>query len=312
MLAAVFDQDFKIVATRKKKTKAYEGLEGSLARIVTVIQEALDKAGAAKPQLLGIGIGSPGPLDLNEGIILQAPNLAWENVPLKKTIEKAFGCPTVVANDVDTGTFGEYQFGAAAGARCVLGVFPGTGIGGGCVYEGRVIRGKVNSCLEIGHTIVQPRGPQCGCGQRGCVEALASRLAVAAQAATAAHRGLAPKLLEKAGTDMSNMRSSIIADCIAEGDVVIENIVKQAARWLGLGIANVVNLLAPDVVVLGGGLVESMSEIYLKEVQKAVNKQALKTFTKSIRIEIAKLGDNAVIMGAAALAAEEAGAKRKD
>ena len=306
MLAAAFDEDFKIVATHKKKTKAYKGLDDSVGRIVDVIRSVLDGAGAKKKQLTAIGIGSPGPLNLNDGVILQAPNLGWENVPLKQIVEEEFECSVVVANDVDTGTFGEYRFGAGINARCVVGVFPGTGIGGGCVYRGKVLRGSEHSCLEIGHIILQPQGPLCGCGQRGCLEALASRLAIASQAAAAAHRGLAPHLLDIAGTDIGNIRSSALAESIEKGDTVVQDIVRSAARWLGLGIANVVNLLAPDVVILGGGLVERMPDIYLKEVKSVVLKRSLKTLTRSVRFEIARLGGNAVIMGAAAIASEEA------
>ncbi|MFO7732681.1 MAG: ROK family protein, partial [Candidatus Aminicenantes bacterium] len=178
MMAVVFDGDFRGVASARAKTQGAEGAAEVLERIRSTILEALGKAGLGLSDLAGIGVGCPGPLDLDRGVILHAPNLGWHDVPLKETLEKKFKCPTVIANDVDAGTYGEYRFGAARGARCVLGVFPGTGIGGACIYEGRILRGRTGSCMEIGHVRVQAEGRLCGCGQRGCLESVASRLAI--------------------------------------------------------------------------------------------------------------------------------------
>jgi glucokinase len=251
----------------------------------------------------GIGVGSPGPLDLDNGVILNTPNLGWENAPLKKTLEKAFGCPALVVNDVDAGVYGEYRFGAGQGSRCALGVFPGTGIGGGCVYEGKIVRGRNRSVMEFGHMQVMPDGPLCGCGRRGCVEAVASRLAISAAAAAAAYRGEAPKLLESAGgMDLANIRSSVLVDSVNGGDRVVEEIIRDAARWLGIAIGNVVNLLGPDVVILGGGLVEAMPEIYVEEVARSANARVMPSFEGSFKVVAATLADDATVMGAAAWA----------
>lgn len=131
MLSALYDSEFKDLARKRKKTKGHEGQEAGLERIAQTIHETLEEAKIDKSELSGIGIGCPGPLDLNEGILLDAHNLGWSQVPLKKFLEKEFGCPSVIANDVDLGVYGESRFGAGIGARCVVGIFPGTGIGGG-------------------------------------------------------------------------------------------------------------------------------------------------------------------------------------
>ena len=303
MMAAVFSPDFKVVASVRAKTKGVEGTEEVLERIQGTMAEVLREAGLEPGGLGGIGVGCPGPLDLDKGVILHAPNLSWHDVPLKETLEKKFKCPTVIANDVDAGTYGEFRFGAGRGARCVLGVFPGTGIGGACVYEGRIIRGRTGSCMEIGHVRVQAEGRLCGCGQRGCLESVASRLAISADAAAAVYRGEAPALQRLAGTDLAEIKSGTLAKSIKAGDTAVETIVRSAARHLGSVIANAVNLLAPDIVVLGGGLVEALPEIILGEARKAICAQAMKAFTKDIKIVAAELGDNATAMGAAALAA---------
>jgi len=304
MMAAVFSPDFKVVASVRAKTKGTEGTQEVLARIQATIAEALAEAGLDAAELGGIGIGSPGPLDLNRGVILHAPNLSWHNVHLKETLERTFKCPAIVANDVDAGTYGEYRFGAGRGARCVLGVFPGTGIGGACIYEGRVLRGRIGSCMEIGHVQVQMDGRQCGCGQRGCLESVASRLAISADAAAAVYRGEAPALQRLAGTDLAEIKSRTLAKAIKAGDAVIECIVRSAARHIGAAVANTVNLLAPDIVVLGGGLVEALPDIMLEEARKVICSQAMKAFTKDLKIAAAELGDNATVMGAAALASD--------
>lgn len=300
MLCVVFDSSFKPIARKRRKTKGHEGAESGVDRIVETINEALAEAGADRGALRGIGLGSAGPLDLDEGIILDAPNLGWVDVKIRAILEKEFGCPTCVLNDVDAGVYGEYRFGAGRSARCVVGVFPGTGIGGGCVYEGKILRGKKNSCMEIGHIQVVPDGPLCGCGLQGCLEAVASRLAISAAAAQAAYRGQAPHLIETAGTNLEEIRSGALAEAVEKGDVVIESIVRTAARQIGIAVAGVIHLLSPDRIILGGGLVEAMPKLFVKEVSAGARKALLPSFVDTYSIVTAELGDDSTAMGAAA------------
>jgi len=159
--------------------------------------------------------------------------------------------------------------------------------------------------MEFGHIHMQPKGRLCGCGRRGCLETVASRLAIATQAAEAAYRGEAPHLLELAGTDIAAIRSGTLASSIKAGDHVVEQIVRHAAKDLGIAIGSVINLLAPDAIVLGGGLVEAMPGLYVQEVRNSIKKQAMRPYTLSLKVVVAQLGDDAVAMGAAALAADE-------
>ncbi|MCH8829953.1 MAG: ROK family protein [Planctomycetes bacterium] len=302
MLASVFDANLKQLSRKRKRTKAHEGLENGLERIRQLITAALKEAKIEPAQIRGIGIGCPGPLNLETGTILEAPNLGWENVPIVEELKQAFGCPVVVANDVDLGVYAEWLMGAARNARCVLGVFPGTGIGGGCVYNGEIIRGSVLSCMEIGHIQVLPDGPVCGCGRRGCLEAVASRLAVSAAAAAAVHRGQAPYLQKKAGTDLSEIRSGTLAAAIEAGDKIIEQIVRSAAEYIGIAVANVVHLMAPDVIVLGGGLVEAMPELLRSVIEQSAKSRVLPSYRDTFRVVVAELGDDVALIGAAAWA----------
>lgn len=300
--AVVYDESFKPIGKARTKTKGHQGKEAGLERIIKTAREALEEADVSKKKLAGIGIGCPGPVDYDAGVVLEAPNLGWRNVAVKKELEKEFDCPVFVLNDVDASVYGEYAFGAARGARCALGLFPGTGIGGGAVYEGEILRGKKSSCLEIGHMFVAPDGPLCGCGSRGCLEAVASRLAISSAAAAAAYRGEAPHLRERAGTDLSDIRSGALADSVEHGDEVVEQIIREAARWIGVGVANVVNLLIPDVVVLGGGLVEAMPKLFLKEAKASARSRVMSTFRDDFEIVVSELGDEAGVTGAAAWA----------
>ncbi|MBP7831167.1 MAG: ROK family protein [Kiritimatiellae bacterium] len=312
MMATVFNERFKALASEKVKTRAQSGARQVLSRLLDTVQAAVGEAHLKMSEISGIGVGCPGPLDLDRGIILTAPNLGWRNVPLKNTLEKRFGCPATIANDVDAGLYGEYRFGAARKARCALGVFPGTGLGGACVYEGKLFRGKKGSCMEIGHIPVEPDGRLCGCGQRGCLETIASRLGIAAEAAMAAHRGEAPHLLGLAGTDIGAMKSGALAKAIEAGDGVVEQIVRHAAQKLGIALAGVVNLLAPDVLVLGGGLVEAMPSLFLGEVRRAIEDGAMAMYADDLKIAPARLGDAATAMGAAALIAAAVEAREEE
>jgi glucokinase len=302
MMAAAFSGEFRVLGRKRRKTKGSEGVKAGLERITETIRDALEEGQIKPSQLSGIGVGCPGNIDLEKGLLIDSANLGWKNFPICEALEKAFGCPAVVLNDVDAGVYGEYRFGAAKNARCVVGVFPGTGIGGACVYEGKIIRGKNMSCFEIGHMQVNPQGIPCGCGRIGCLETEASRLAISAAAAMAAFRGEAPHLLAVAGTDLANIRSGVLADAIRAGDTVIEQIVERAARLIGWAVGDVVNLLAPDVVVLGGGLVEAMPDIMVENVEQAARQRVAPPFAKTFKITAAKLGDDAVVRGAAAWA----------
>lgn len=301
MLAVVFDQDLRVLGKRRRKTRGSNDREVSLERLAETVEMALTEAGVTVDQLAGIGAGCPGPLDLQKGVILEAPNLGWKQVALQDYLSKRFRCPAVICNDVDAGVFGEYSVGVARGQRSVLGVFPGTGIGGGFVYEGRIFRGTRSSCMEVGYLQLATEGGSAGVGPVGTLEGLASRLAISAEAAKAVFRGQAPHLHALAGTDLSRIRSSTLARAIEKGDRDIEAIVRRAAEQVGWGIGCLINILAPDMVVLGGGLVEALPRLYLDAVREGIRRNALPSLVEQHKLKLAELGDLATATGAAAL-----------
>jgi glucokinase len=270
MLAVVFDAKFKPVGRYRKKSKGNVPPE---EHVNNIIEGAMADAGIKKVR--GIGMGSPGPLDPETGVIIDTPNLGWKDFPLKKNVEKHFGVPAVVDNDVNMGTYGEWCFGEVQDCQNVLGMFPGTGIGGGIIIDGKLYHGFSGSAGEVGHMTLEVDGPYCGCGKNGCLEGLASRVAIAKEVAALALRGDAPFILENCGADLSKIRSGALARAIEAGDKHVEAVVRRAAYYVGVGVANLINVLSPEAVVMGGGLVEAMEKLYLEEVSRGVKEHAM-------------------------------------
>ncbi|MFP6701587.1 MAG: ROK family protein [Planctomycetaceae bacterium] len=305
MLASVFDKSFEVIGRSRKSTLSSVSPKKNLKRIAKTIDKALAEAGLDRTAIRGIGIGCPGPVDMTAGVVHEAINLGWRNVPVGDWLTEQMDCPVLVVNDVDAGVFGEYRFGAARGSRCVVGIFPGTGIGGGCVYEGRILRGNRITCMEIGHFPIDPGGPSRGNNRGHTLEHVSSRLSIAAAAAQAAYRGQAPHLAQHVGTEVATIRSGALSASILSGDTVIEDIVREAAEWIGIAAAGLVHLLAPDIIVLGGGLVEAMPDLFRDSVSKGCQKCLLDSYRDSFQIVTADLGDDASVLGAAAWAETE-------
>lgn len=298
MMACVFDHKFNVLGRCRKKSKSSKQ-ETPEARIERVVKDAIADSGGKA--IRGIGVGSPGPLDPKTGIIIDTPNLGWKKFPLGDVLAKAFNVPVAVDNDVNLGTYGEWVFGKVKDCRDVIGLFPGTGIGGGIILNGKLYHGASGSAGEVGHMTLEVDGPYCGCGKRGCLEALASRVAIAAEIAALAARGDAPYILENCGTDLANIRSSAIAKAIDAGEKMVEGVVRKAAFYTGIAAANLVNIFSPEALVLGGGLVEAMESLYMEEVTRALKIHTMPFLLKFVKVVPAKLGDDAVAMGAAHL-----------
>lgn len=303
MMACVVDHSFKVVGRCRKKSKSEKKLdEKPEDRIIRIVRAAIEDSGN-KP-IKGIGVGSPGPLDPKEGVIIDTPNLGWKDFPLAELLREAFDVPILVDNDVNVGTYGEYAFGKVRNCKHVAGIFPGTGIGGAIIIDGKLYHGHSGSTAEIGHMTLEVDGPYCGCGKRGCLEALASRIAIASQVAALAARGDAPYIYEHCGTDLGKIRSGTIADAIKSGEKMVEGVVRKAAYYTGVAAGNLINIVSPDALVLGGGLVEAMESLYMEEVERALKAHAMPFLLKGVKVVAAKLGDDAGVMGAARLIAE--------
>ncbi len=302
MMASVLSDNLEILASARKSTKGHEGSEKGLKRIVELIQNVLEDEKLKTKDIAGIGMACPGVVNMKTGVLRHAPNLGWEEVPIGDELSKKFGVPVQVLNDVDAGAYGEFAHGAGKGAHTMVAVFPGTGIGAGCIIEGNLLTGKKATCMEIGNTRLPSVGLIGELGEPPRLEAICGRLGIASAAAVEAYRGNAPTLMSLAGTDLHQIKSGSLAKAIDGGDTAIEGIVRNAAHYLGMSIAGVVDLLGPDIIVLGGGLVEKLPDLFLGGVRNAIQLYASPALAKEVEVKIAKLGDGAVAVGSAAYA----------
>jgi glucokinase len=311
ILAAVLDGSFRIQSEIKMKTRPEKGLTRFLEDIHDCVRQVIADAQIKRSTILGVGIGCPGLIDSRLGTIASSPNIPFlKKLPLARLLAQRLGLPVTLGNDVQTGLYGEHQFGSAKGYANAVGIFMGTGIGGAMILNGQLFRGSTGSAGEVGHIMVDPEGPVCGCGHRGCLEALAGRLAIAADAALAVARQKAPHLADKAGTDIRLIKSGAMARAIKAGDRAIEDLIRRKARLVGQVMANLVNIINPDVIVLGGGVVEAMGGIILREAEHAMRERAIGPSSKHVKVVAAKLKDYSIVMGAARRAADVFGATK--
>ena len=290
----------KIVQQAKTATKPKKGPDEVIKRIERCIREAVDGTELKPSQIRAIGIGSPGPLDPETGVIIFAPNLGWSNVPLKAKLEANLGIPTFVDNDVNVGTLGESAFGAGQGVKNLVGIFVGTGIGGGIILDGKLFHGVNKTAGEVGHMIVEANGSQCGCGNFGCLEAVASRTAITRELQKAIlKKGKKSKLTKLNGGKLDQIRSQAIAKAVKRGDKPTIKVMQRAGKYLGISVASIVHFLNPEMIVLGGGVIEAMGDSLLDPIRKSAAKYALPTTMDGVQIVEATLGDNAGVIGAA-------------
>jgi glucokinase len=270
--------------------------------MAAAIDEAIEAAAVTRKDIAAIGVGSPGPLDPEEGIVVIAPNLGWKNVNVRASLEEEFRIPAFIENDVNVGTLGEHRLGAGQGVSDLVGIFVGTGIGGGIILDGRLYRGFNKTAGEIGHMVVVEGGPLCGCGNQGCLEAVASRSAITRMIREALGNGKKSVVTELTGKSSAQIKSQALAEALRREDKVVTNALQKATYYLGIAVAGVINFLGPEMIILGGGVVEAMEEFYLAEVRKTVVDFAFPNAAQGVRIVPARLADNAGVLGAAVMA----------
>lgn len=299
-MACVLDEEYRVLGSARKSSQGNLGASKGIKRILNTISEAIQDAGVDPSQLKGVAIACPGTVNPQRGILITAPNLGWRNVNVGTALEKELKKPVLLLNDVDAGTFGEYTLGAGKGSRSLLGIFPGTGLGAGFVYEGKLVHGKASSCMELG--MIYFPGTHLNSAIPGAVlfEDLTSRLGVAAAASVECVRGNAPVLDAKTGAAIRDMKSKALTASRKAEEPGIIPVMENSLNYLGMGVAMIVNLFAPDHITLGGGLVEEMPKVYLDGVKQYTERYAVPELYKGIKFSIAKLGGNAVAIGAVA------------
>lgn len=303
--AGVFNESLHCVGTSKISTKANRGPDGVIERLARCIADAVDECDIDLKQIKGVGIGAPGAVDAEKGKVIFAPNLEWKDVPLKKELERLLDVPVFVENDCNLSMLGVYEEELDSKPRNAVGIFLGTGIGGGIIINGDFYTGANHTAGEIGHMILQADGPPCGCGNKGCFEALASRTAIFRKVQEAVKKGEKTVLTEMIGKDLEDMRSGDLRRAIRRGDKFIKNIVEDAAHYTGIAVGNLINVLNPEVVVLGGGVIEALEEQMMPIIQKTALDTALDGTAKDVVIRASKLADDTGIVGGAVLARKQ-------
>jgi len=294
-------KDGKVLAYHKTKTQASKGPEVVIERIEKTVLKVAEELNCSPSDFQALCIGAPGAVELETGVVNDAPNLDWIDVPLGTTLEKNLGLPVFVDNDVNVGVLGEFVHGAGRGHKDMVGVFVGTGIGGGVIINGEMHYGGRGSAGEIGHMVIVPKGRRCGCGKKGCIEAYASKTAIGAAIQKQIDKGKDSYLKETLANNKNKpLSSSLIEEALLAGDSVTTEVIKKAQFYLGLLAANLVNILDPDVIVFGGGLVEQLGDDFLKPIRKTARKYYLQQKdAKKVQILASTLGDHAGTIGAA-------------
>jgi len=299
ILAVLLDDQFRVKSEIKLKTKPEHGDAYFLEALEDGIETLLQDTGLKREHIRAIGAGCAGFIHPTTGVVSRSANLPFlKNYPLAQKLSKIMRKPAFVGNDVHTGLYGEHQFGAAKDRQNVVGIFIGTGIGGSLILNGQTYTGASGMAGEVGHVLFDPNGPFCGCGKRGCMEAFAGRLAISSEAAAAAARQRAPHLAAQAGTDLRQIKSGMLAKAAGQ-DKIIAEIIRAKARIVGGLMATLVNILNPEMIVLGGGVVQAMPRLIVPEAIKAMHEQAIPDAARRVKVVAAKLGDYAVAMGAA-------------
>jgi glucokinase len=292
--------DGTIQFREQKPTQAHEGPEAVISRIAELTQELASKYGQP-PTALGIGI--PGLVDRQQGITRFLPNLPtqWRDVPVRDMLEPVIGCPVYLLNDVRTATLGELTYGHGKTANTMAFFAIGTGIGGGVAVDGKLRLGLLGAAGELGHQTIIPDGSLCGCGNRGCLETLASGPAITGQGIWLMRSGRAPVLYDLVGGDAAKVTPKEMAQAATAGDESVRDVLVRAATYLGIGVANVVTILHPDLIILGGS-VANIGELLFDTVRQTVKKRVGMFPTENIRILPSLLGVNAGTLGGIALA----------
>jgi glucokinase len=300
--AIVCDREGHILSRAATLTLAHEGRDAVIRRILDTIIDAVGPR--LWTEIAGIGVGAPGPLNPYSGVVVHAPNLpGWEDVPLRQIIAERFCVPVALGNDANLAALGEQRFGAGRGVDDLVYMTISTGIGGGIISGGELFLGHGGFAGEVGHQTILAGGPLCGCGNHGCLEALAAGPAIGRMGREAAEEGRGEALLALAGGDVSRISARVVSQAAAAGDATAIEIIRRAATYIGIGLANLANILNPELYVLGGGVTHA-GPLLFDTIRETIRRTAMLA-TRDVRVERAVLGDDVVLWGAVALIARQ-------
>ena len=300
VLGAIFNEQGEIIHRLKKRTKEYGDDVANIEKIIIdTVKGMLDEAKLKKSDINAISAGAPGVSDSDSGIVLFTPNLPWRNYDIRTPIEEKFGAKFYIGNDVNLGVLGEFKYGAATGYKNVVGIFPGTGMGGGIIINGELYTGTGFKAGEIGHMVLDPEGPLCGCGQRGCFEAFSSKKGMSSYIMQQVSRGRESYLGDKIENGV--FRSKYLKKALKMNDKVSVEAVDRACHYLAVATGSLINIFSPDLIVYGGGIMEACGDLFLEKILDEVDKYCMPSIRPTVELKCASLGDDSVIYGALAM-----------
>jgi glucokinase len=300
--------DGAVFGMRSVPTEAHRGAKFVVDRIVGLIEETRREVAAqvgGRPEdFAGVGIGSPGPLDRDTGTVINTPNLGWRNFPLRDLISNAVGLPATLDNDANCATYGEWWLGAGRNVNTLIGLTLGTGIGGGIVLNGEIFHGVSDAAGEIGHMTIDSTGRKCKCGNYGCLEAYASGPAIALRAIEGIDAGAESLLPALVNGRLEDVTAATVYEAVVLGDPYANEVMRETAKFLGAGVANIVNILNPDMVVIAGGVTRAGDHLFVP-LRAEIRRRAFKSAEEVCQIVSGQLPGTAGLIGAAAVFKKE-------
>ena len=300
VVGSVAEDGSSMVASASEPTHSEAGATDVVDRLVELAERAvaITRREAPGAEILGVGVGAPGPLDTKRGIVLLTPNLGWVNMPLRQLIHDRLGLPAALDNDANCAVLGEWWVGAARGARHAIGITIGTGIGGGLIIDGQLYHGASDVAGEIGHTTIDTEGRRCKCGNYGCLEAYASGPNIALRAVEELEAGAESRLRALVDGDLAKVTAQTVYQAAADGDELALEVVNDTAKFLGVGIGNLLNVFNPEVVVVCGGVTLAGDHLF-EPLRREVARRAFKPAVNACRIVPGELAGTAGVYGAA-------------
>jgi glucokinase len=305
VLGAVFDEKKNIIYKVKKKTKVEKGLEKIEETIFKVVDDLVSEAKLDKNDLAAISAGAPGVIDQNKGEIIYAPNLPWKNYNIRNIVEDRYKVPFYIGNDVNVGVMGEWKYGAGIKKKNIVGLFVGTGVGGGLIIDNKLYTGSRFAAAEMGHMVLNTEGPYCNCGQKGCLEAYTSKIAMAREIRTQLERGRQSVLKEIMEDNMSIFKSKELRKAVDSKDDLAIEVVDRAVYYLAAGAGSLINIFNPEMFILGGGVLEALGDYIMPVFKNYIKRFAWRETLEAASIVQSALGDDAVVYGALAMIMEK-------
>jgi len=307
ILTAVVNPRGEMLSSDESMTPATKGREAVIQSILDSAHRALKQAGVAISEIYAIGVGAAGISNPEAGILFTSPNLpGWRDVPLRDIMQERLGKRTFLINDANAAALGEFYFGAARRARNFIYITLSTGIGGGIVIDGKIYTGAIGAAGEVGHMTIDDNGPICNCGNRGCWETLASGTALAKEARHRIKEGVRTSILTYAEGDVERVTAQVIHNAADQGDGLAKELIARTGYYVGVGLANLINIFNPELIVIGGGL-SNIGDMLLEPAFKVAGERAYKEASQAVRFASAELGRNSGVLGAAAFALREMG-----